>query len=585
MPASQPYGAQSPSPSQVLLGRYRVIEERDRGGFGAVLVCWDVRLQRRVAVKCLPLDGDEGAQAAIHDALAEARASSNLTHPNIVTIHDFEADEEFAYLVMEYVDGLTLAELLARVEGGVLIYDEVAAVLASVASALAYAHENGVLHLDIKPANVMIDRSGTVKLGDFGMATLSSAAGWGDARGGTVGYMPPEQLAGELVDERTDVFALAAVCYEALTGTAPFRASTPERSRKLIEKGPAPLSQKEPELAGPVEMAFISALSPEPAGRMTSPEEFAGEVLPSLGDPQAGKESLARLIDGSPEAADDFDESPWRALDPPGRRVAWVAPVCARVADAVACAVLAWHMAPHLGLSTLVAQGACALVAGVAAAVWAPLGAAIACALLALAIVVPQVSPVAVLGLVVVGGLSGLWLGRVSTGSRLSAAALLAAPALGWPSFTPGLPGYALPPLRAAATAALAAFLALVTSTAGLLGSPMARPDFSQGFLNLLSNPGNWVLVAAAAAGAAACSKIARLSKAESPVSRGRAFVGQLIAFVLLASGLLARAALENGGMWAPSVSGPAAVAVGSLVLMTIVVVLFGAPEPDWEEG
>ncbi len=232
-----------PTQPQLLLGRYRAIEERDRGGFGAVLVCWDVRLQRRVAIKCLPLDVDEGATAAIHEALAEARASSNLTHPNIVTIHDFEVDEQFAYLVMEYVDGLTLAELIARVEGGVLVYDEVANVLDSVASALAYAHENGVLHLDIKPGNVMIDRSGAVKLGDFGMATLMSAAGWGGARGGTVGYMPPEQLTGELVDERTDVFALATVCYEALTGVSPFAASTAAQSLKLIEKGPAPLSE------------------------------------------------------------------------------------------------------------------------------------------------------------------------------------------------------------------------------------------------------------------------------------------------------------------------------------------------------
>ena len=91
-----------------------------------------------------------------------------------------------------------------------LIWCEVAHVLRSVAAALAYAHDNGVLHLDIKPANVMVARDGSVKLADFGMASIASAAGWGGARGGTVGYMPPEQLTGDLVDERTDVFALAA---------------------------------------------------------------------------------------------------------------------------------------------------------------------------------------------------------------------------------------------------------------------------------------------------------------------------------------------------------------------------------------
>ena len=201
----------------LLLGRYRTIELRDTGGFGSVLVCWDVRLQRRVAVKCLPLDAEGDAASVVDEALAEARASSFLTHPNIVTVHDFAVDDRYAYIVMEYVDGVTLAELMARVEGGVLIWCEVAHVLRSVAAALAYAHDNGVLHLDIKPANVMVARDGSVKLADFGMASIASAAGWGGARGGTVGYMPPEQLTGDLVDERTDVFALAAVCYEALT--------------------------------------------------------------------------------------------------------------------------------------------------------------------------------------------------------------------------------------------------------------------------------------------------------------------------------------------------------------------------------
>ena len=574
-----------PTQPQLLLGRYRAIEERDRGGFGAVLVCWDVRLQRRVAIKCLPLDVDEGATAAIHEALAEARASSNLTHPNIVTIHDFEVDEQFAYLVMEYVDGLTLAELIARVEGGVLVYDEVANVLDSVASALAYAHENGVLHLDIKPGNVMIDRSGAVKLGDFGMATLMSAAGWGGARGGTVGYMPPEQLTGELVDERTDVFALATVCYEALTGVSPFAASTAAQSLKLIAKGPAPLSDKEPELAGPVELAFMSALSPSPAGRMSSPEEFAGEVLPSLGDPRDGKASLAQLINDEPSAQDDFDESPWRAMDPPGRRAPWVAPACTRAANGLACALLAWHCAPAVGLSSLVLQGAAVLVAGGAAALWAPAGAAVASGLLVLAVVTPDVTPVSVFAAVAVGGLAGLWLGRASTSSRLSAASLLAAPALGWTTFTPGLAGYAFAPARAAATGALACFLALVAELLATAHSSLDAPAFSQGFLNLLSNPGNWALLAGAALGAAACSRIGSSGAPDSQASRVRALIGQVVAFILLGCGIAVRAALENDGIVSSGSGGAWAVAVGSLVLMTVVVGLFGAPERDWEEG
>ena len=224
-------------PEETLLGRYRVLARRGAGGFGTVCTCWDTRLQRRVAIKRIPLltsDDVSGASASTADeALAEARTACLLAHPNIVTVYDFETDGTHAYLVMEYVDGLNLAELLARVEDGVLTHEECAHVLRSVAAALTYAHENGVLHLDIKPTNIMIDRQGTVKLADFGMATLASAAGYGGARGGTVGYMPPEQIQGLLVDERTDVFSLAVVTWQALTGRSPFLPPRRPRARSM----------------------------------------------------------------------------------------------------------------------------------------------------------------------------------------------------------------------------------------------------------------------------------------------------------------------------------------------------------------
>jgi len=160
----------------VILNRYRIMSSSGTGGFGTVLACWDTRLQRRVAIKRLPLTGTgASASSTLGEALAEARTSSLLAHPNIVTVYDFEVEGPYAYLVMEYVDGLTLSELLSRVEGGVLTHDEAACLVQSVASALGYAHENGVLHMDIKPTNIMVDRTGTVKLCDFGMATLASA--------------------------------------------------------------------------------------------------------------------------------------------------------------------------------------------------------------------------------------------------------------------------------------------------------------------------------------------------------------------------------------------------------------------------
>ena len=120
---------------EYLLRRYRVLERRGRGGFGTVCTCWDTRLQRRVAIKRMPLAAETGTTAT--EALAEARTACMLGHPNIVTVFDFESDGTFAYLVMEYVDGLNLAELLGRVEGGRLTPAECAHVLQSVARALA----------------------------------------------------------------------------------------------------------------------------------------------------------------------------------------------------------------------------------------------------------------------------------------------------------------------------------------------------------------------------------------------------------------------------------------------------------------
>ncbi|MBF0975551.1 MAG: serine/threonine protein kinase, partial [Atopobium sp.] len=283
--------AQQASPAaepEILLDRYRVLARRGNGGFGTVCTCWDTRLQRRVAIKRMPLLGASetpGVLAStVDEALSEARTACLLAHPNIVTVHDFEIEGDYAYLVMEFVDGLNLSELLARVEGGYLTYAEAAHMVSSLAKALQYAHENGVLHLDIKPTNIMIDRQGTVKLADFGMATLASAAGYGGARGGTVGYMPPEQVEGMLVDERADIFSLAVVLRQALTGTNIFAGRTAKESLDRMYKGPKiPLLKEDPEVPFAVDAALTQALSPEPSMRQGSVLEFAQDIVAPLG--------------------------------------------------------------------------------------------------------------------------------------------------------------------------------------------------------------------------------------------------------------------------------------------------------------
>ncbi|QWT17778.1 serine/threonine protein kinase [Collinsella sp. zg1085] len=298
---SAPLQLATPEPAgtvaTTLLHRYRPLETRAAGGFGSVEICLDTRLQRRVAIKRMPLT----AQAAgeLHQnmgmALAEARTASLLQHPHIVSVIDFSYDAGYAYLVMEYVDGMTLEEFLQAVNGHSLTYDEAACIADALIQALSYAHSNGVLHLDIKPANVLIDRSGHVKLTDFGMASLASAAGFGGARGGTIGYMGPEQIEGLEVDERSDLFSLAAVLYESLCGAAPFRAATAPESLERIQAGVTPPHELLPDMPETVEYALMSCLSPHPESRIAESSSL-GDYLATLGKAREGRKSLERMI-------------------------------------------------------------------------------------------------------------------------------------------------------------------------------------------------------------------------------------------------------------------------------------------------
>ena len=291
--------------SRELLKRYQPLETLATGGFGSIEICRDTHLRRRVAIKRIPLINGAGMPASdIMDVLREAHTAAMLQHPNIVQVIDFTHDTAYAYLVMEYVDGMSLAEFLHRVDGHSLTFDEAAAIADALGQALTFAHSNGVLHLDIKPANVLIDHSGNVKLTDFGMARLSSAGGFGGSRGGTIGYMPPEQLDIETGtgDERADVFALACVIYEGLCGSAPFMAATPADSLDRIIGGATYPSELIPHFPPGAEAALMSALSPMPQDRPNSIEAFCDQLL--AGPVLTGDEGTGI------EGCDPFDDLP-----------------------------------------------------------------------------------------------------------------------------------------------------------------------------------------------------------------------------------------------------------------------------------
>ncbi|MCL2339581.1 MAG: serine/threonine protein kinase, partial [Actinomycetia bacterium] len=245
-------------PAEMLLGRYRLSETAQSGGFSTVQIAWDTRLQRRVAVKRIALIGSGGSAA--QDGLLEARTAALLSDPNIVSVLDFEVLANEALIIMEYVDGPNLATLM-RAATELFDLPSVAAIAQDVGGALSHAHENQVLHLDIKPANILFNAKGQAKVTDFGMALLSAQRGFGPALGGTVGYMPPEQIYGMELDERTDLWALAILLYQLLVGFNPYLVGSTAESLELMESTGLPLpSQQRPDLNAAVDRLFVRSL-------------------------------------------------------------------------------------------------------------------------------------------------------------------------------------------------------------------------------------------------------------------------------------------------------------------------------------
>ncbi len=298
----------------LILNRYRPIAEAGRGGYGVVQAAWDTRIQRRVAIKCLRFDNPQPSSASPSPrdipGLDEARTAAMLSDSSIVGVYDFEVDTQhsMAYLIMEYVDGITLADLMKEYEGA-LPLDIATCVFDAVARALEVAHANQVLHLDIKPDNVMIDRKGQVKVSDFGLAQLSHGMGYGRAAGGTIGYMPLEQMRLEAPDVRTDEWALAALAYEMLTGENPFFAETLSDAESAILDAELVIpSGVRDDVDEEVDEAIFGALAIDREDRFASVTLFADALLPHLGDARRGTRDLAAVLGGTREDVQEEEE-------------------------------------------------------------------------------------------------------------------------------------------------------------------------------------------------------------------------------------------------------------------------------------
>ena len=205
------------------LGRYEIISELGQGAMGVVYKAIDPLIDRVVAIKTinlgLALDEKEEYEGRFYQ---EAKAAGRLSHPNIVTIFDLGKSGDIAYIAMEFLQGRELRDILN--DNQILPVENVLSIVAQVALGLAYAHEHGIVHRDVKPSNVMVGADGHVKITDFGIARMESAS-VRTQTGMVLGspkYMSPEQVMGKLIDQRSDVFSLGVVLYEMLTGKAPF---------------------------------------------------------------------------------------------------------------------------------------------------------------------------------------------------------------------------------------------------------------------------------------------------------------------------------------------------------------------------
>jgi beta-lactam-binding protein with PASTA domain/predicted Ser/Thr protein kinase len=276
---------------RVLGERYEIDGLLGQGGMAKVFKGTDRVLGRTVAVKVLsPQFADDNSFVARFRR--EAQSAAALNHPNIVGVFDTGSHEDIHFIVMEYVEGKTLRDVL-RTEGP-LLPERAIEIADSVALALGPAHQAGMVHRDIKPGNIMITPEGQVKVMDFGIArtttgdTLTQTA----AVLGTASYLSPEQAQGEPVDPRSDIYALGCVMYEMLTGRPPFSGDSPVAiAYKHVRDAPVPPSRLNPDIPQPLETVVMKALAKNPANRYQSAEELREDLerlqqgLPTLATP------------------------------------------------------------------------------------------------------------------------------------------------------------------------------------------------------------------------------------------------------------------------------------------------------------
>ena len=256
-------------------GRYLIESLIGVGGMANVYKGRDVRTNNAIAVKVLK-EEFLGNEELVRRFKNESKAISILDHPNIVKVYDVSVTDQLQYIVMEYIDGITLKEYLKQ-RGGALTWKEVVHFATQVLGALDHAHSKGIVHRDVKPQNIMLQADGSIKMMDFGIARFSRAQSQtvSDKAIGSVHYISPEQAKGDRTDARTDIYSVGVMLYEMLSGSLPFDGSgTVSIAIMQISEKPKPLAQVAPNVPEGLRQITEKAMEKDPADRYQSAAEM-----------------------------------------------------------------------------------------------------------------------------------------------------------------------------------------------------------------------------------------------------------------------------------------------------------------------
>ncbi len=309
-PPGKPPACQSPPAEKI--GKYKILGTLGRGGMGVVYKGLDPDIEREVAIKTIRLDTigeDAEKQEMLVRVVREAKAAGRLDHPNIITIYDVIHEGDLTFIVMQYVDGQSLQ---SRIDAGVRFSPrEVIDLLKPIADALDYAHQHGIVHRDVKPANILIDKRGKPLLADFGVAHIETSTMTAPGKTiGTLSYMSPEQVMGAAVDHRADNFALGVILYELLTGKRPFGGDNLSTIVfKIVNEEPPRVTEINHDLPSGYEEVVKTALAKNPEERYQS----GRAMIAALEDPDKFSQTT-RAYDGNAPREGRFPSAPKRRL-------------------------------------------------------------------------------------------------------------------------------------------------------------------------------------------------------------------------------------------------------------------------------